>query len=267
MPAEDLIAALAARPPRLSIGYRTRTRAGWDCGWHSHGPLEIVLHHRGAGRAQGEGMAEIPFAAGDLALHAPQRQHRQPGERDGEDWCLQLVLPCRWPADLPALIHLPAAQVEVDVDEWARLTAQPGAVLAPAEALAQDLRAGAILAGFLAALGRRQAAPTPTGDHAERCRDIIESRFASIGLVDEIADELGLSPDRLRHLFSERFGHGPRAHLRRTRLRAAQRLLRETPLTLDEVAVRCGIGNARQLCGLFQELAGCTPGSWRDGVK
>jgi AraC family transcriptional regulator len=57
--------------------------------------------------------------------------------------------------------------------------------------------------------------------------------------------------------------HGPRTYLRQVRQRAAQRLLAETPLGLAEIASRCGIGNARQLCDRFRAVVGTTPGSWR----
>ena len=230
-----LLAALGARPLRLGLGYRTRTRAGGDAGWHHHELAELVYHHRGLGQVQS----------------------------DGEDWCLHLVLPCRWPAALPALVHMPAGDWAFASADLATLTEHPGAELPPAVALAHDLRAGALLVEVLAAIGQPPRRERVLGDHARRCRELIDRRFASLGLVDELAAELGLSPDRLRHLFRASFGCGPRAYLRQVRLHAAQRLLADTPLALDEVAIRCGIGNARQLCDLFRDLAGLTPGGWR----
>lgn len=255
----ELLAALGVCPPRLGLGYRTRTRAGWDAGWHHHELVELVYHHRGSGQVQAEGGAALDYAAGDVELHAPRVRHRQPGTRDGEDWCLHLVLPCRWPAVLPALVHLPAGAGGIAAADLAALTEHPGAELPPAAALARDLRAGALLAEALAAIGRPPRPAAAGGDHAAACRELIDRRFAGIGLVDELAGELGLSPDRLRHLFTARYGCGPRAYLRQVRLRAAQRLLADTPLALDEVATRCGIGNARQLCDLFRDLAHTTP--------
>jgi AraC-like DNA-binding protein len=257
----ELVTALATRPPRLVLGYRSRTRADWDIGWHDHEHLEIVFHHRGSGLSQATGGGLIPFAAGDVALHAPRVQHHQPGERDGEDWCLHLRLPCRWPTTLPGLVHLPGG-TGFDQDAFAALTENPAAELPSAAALARDLRAGALLADALAAIGRRPRADA-VADHAVRCQEILDRRFAGIGLIDDVAAELGLSPDRLRHLFTARFAMGPRAYLRQVRLRAAQRLLGATMLGLDEIANRCGIGNARQLCDLFRELIGTTPGAWR----
>lgn len=258
-----LLAALGARPLRLGLGYRTRTRAGADVGWHHHELAELVYHHRGLGQVQSDGEAALPYAAGDVELHAPRSRHRQPGERDGEDWCLHLVLPCRWPATLPALVHMPAGDWAFASADLATLTEHPGAELPAAAALAHDLRAGALLVEALAAIGQPPRRQQVFGDHARRCRELIDRRFASLGLVDELAAELGLSPDRLRHLFRASFGCGPRAYLRQVRLHAAQRLLADTPLALDEVAIRCGIGNARQLCDLFRDLAGLTPGGWR----
>ena len=259
---EPLVEAMSRRPPRLVLGFRSATRAGRRCGWHGHDQLELIYHQRGAGRIEAEDGSAADYQAGDVSLQAPGRRHDQAAERGGEDWCLLLALPARWPVALPGLVHFAAGALPMLVDELAGLTADPGAELPPAAALARDLRAGAVLATAIAASSRPSAGARPA-DPAERCRELIERDFARIGLVEDLAGGLGLGPDRLRHLFRTRFGHGPRAHLRQVRLRAAQRLLAATPLGLEEVARRCGIGNARQLCDLFRDLAGTTPGAWR----
>ena len=142
----DLITALAARPLRLGLGWRSHTRANWDVGWHHHEVLELVYHHRGSGQTQAEDGPLVAFAAGDVVLHAPRSRHRQPGSRDGEDWCLHVILPCRWPTSLPPLILLPANTGPFASDDLAALTEHPGAKLTPAASLARDLRAGAVLA-------------------------------------------------------------------------------------------------------------------------
>lgn len=258
----DLIEALTRRPPRLALGWRSATRAGRDCGWHAHDHLELIYHHRGGGRIEVEDGSAGGYGAGDVSLQAPGRRHHQPAERSGEDWCLHLVLPLRWPSVLPGLVQVPAGALPMLVDDLAGLTIDPGVELPAAAALARDLRAGAVLAAVVAAMAQ-PVAGAKAADPAVRCRELIERDFARIGLVEELAGGLGLGPDRLRHLFRQRYGHGPRAHLRQVRLHAAQRLLTATPLGLEEVARRCGIGNARQLCDLFRELAGTTPGAWR----
>jgi len=267
MDATPLIEAMTRRPPRLALGFRSATRTGRDCGWHAHAHLELIYHQKGSGRTFAEDGTAVDYRAGDLAVVAPGRRHRQPAERGGEDWCLSIALPAPWLGGVPDLLALPADALPSPLDDFAALTADPGVVQPPALALARDLRAGALLAAVFAALGSRPVAGTAPADPALRLRELIERDFARIGLVEDLAEGLGVGPDRLRHLFRERFGMGPRAWLRRVRLHAAQRLLKHSPLGLDEIAARCGIGNARQLCDLFRELAETTPGAYRSSFR
>jgi transcriptional regulator GlxA family with amidase domain len=57
----------------------------------------------------------------------------------------------------------------------------------------------------------------------------------------------------------------PRASLSDTRLRAAQRLLSDTRLSIAEVAARTGHGDQSGLTRRMKAALGVTPGAWRKG--
>lgn len=65
--------------------------------------------------------------------------------------------------------------------------------------------------------------------------------------VKEMAAESGMSREHFSRRFRELHGVGPASWLRRWRVRAARRLLRDADLPLAEVAMRCGFGGTRQL--------------------
>ena len=65
--------------------------------------------------------------------------------------------------------------------------------------------------------------------------------------VKEMAARSGMSREHFSRRFRERHGLGPATWLRRWRVRAARRLLRDADLPLAEVALRCGFGGTRQL--------------------
>ncbi len=51
------------------------------------------------------------------------------------------------------------------------------------------------------------------------------------------------------------------------RIEAAALLLREDDAKLEPVAIETGLGNAKNLCRLFKEHLGLTPGQWKQSFQ
>jgi LacI family transcriptional regulator len=81
--------------------------------------------------------------------------------------------------------------------------------------------------------------------------------------MEQIAREAGLSLRVMQLRFKELLGHSPGEELRRARLDRVKQLLRETTLTLEEIAESAGFANANTLCEQFRKQTGTTPGSYR----
>lgn len=83
--------------------------------------------------------------------------------------------------------------------------------------------------------------------------------------VDNPAEELYAAPnyDSVRHAFRETFGCSPRVMLQRLRLERAQKLLRETSLSIKEVAMRVGYPNQNDFNRMFHRHTGRAPSHWR----
>ncbi|MBN1672656.1 MAG: helix-turn-helix transcriptional regulator [Kiritimatiellae bacterium] len=81
-----------------------------------------------------------------------------------------------------------------------------------------------------------------------------------------LAREAGLSPDYFTRLFRATYGMAPRRYLKRERMRLAGIELRETGLTVAEVARAFGTHNVSFFCRQFREVMGCSPNVFRGRV-
>ncbi len=117
---------------------------------------------------------------------------------------------------------------------WAMLRAEPGSRL-------RSLR--------LQALSR--SAHVELLERVDRAADFILSCHAQPLTLDSIAATAALSKYHLVRVFQQVHGITPMAMLARTRARAAERLIRDTTLTIDDVLARSGFGSRQTL---FRQL-------------
>lgn len=83
--------------------------------------------------------------------------------------------------------------------------------------------------------------------------------------ASEVARASGISKTLLQSKFRETLGRTPLQEIHRQRIALAADLLRETGVTLDEAAERCGFSDAAQLSKLFKKITGQSPGAYRSG--
>jgi AraC-like DNA-binding protein len=125
------------------------------------------------------------------------------------------------------------------------------------------------LADVLAAHARRAVAATtglpPLLDHPRlgRAARAMHDDLARPWTVATLAREVHLSRAGFAAAFHEETGESPLAMLRRWRLREAKRLLRETTLSLMEIALRVGYESAPALSRAFTRQEKVAPGQWR----
>lgn len=81
--------------------------------------------------------------------------------------------------------------------------------------------------------------------------------------VAEIARELGVGRRTLERRFEQYLHCSPLEYLHRLRVRAAQRLLRESEAPVEAVATACGFSQARVMMRVFRTYVGCTPNAYR----
>jgi AraC-like DNA-binding protein len=100
-----------------------------------------------------------------------------------------------------------------------------------------------------------------------RAAALIERDFARPLAVADLAAEAGMSQSRFFAGFAAAFGQAPHGQLSDTRLRAAQRLLTDTRLSIAQIAVRTGHADQSALTRAMRSRLGVTPAAWRRGSR
>lgn len=116
----------------------------------------------------------------------------------------------------------------------------------------------------LVALGEDRPADTNSAadGHAERCRDLIETRGLAIATAGDLAAALDLHPDYLARIYRARYGASPAEHLRRRRMVHACELLRDDE-ALATIAEILGFADAFSFSKAFKTWSGLSPKRWR----
>jgi AraC-like DNA-binding protein len=92
-------------------------------------------------------------------------------------------------------------------------------------------------------------------------------RHQTAARTSELAARLGVSPQYLSSIARPIFGKPLRVVLREKRLGEAERLLRHTPLPVEEVAIRAAFGSPSTFYRWFVEKHGITPVAFRELKK
>jgi AraC family transcriptional regulator len=82
--------------------------------------------------------------------------------------------------------------------------------------------------------------------------------------LSELAVLIGLSTSRLRHLFSVQTGLSPKQCLVKLRLARARRLLSDSSLSIDQIALEVGWQDRSHFERRFKRHYGMTPARYRN---
>jgi AraC family transcriptional regulator len=102
-----------------------------------------------------------------------------------------------------------------------------------------------------------------TGRRLRHAVEFIRDRLGESISLDEIAATAGLSTFHFAREFKRTTGETPYRFVTRERVEMAKRLLRETDLSLVEIALRSGFANQSHFTRNFRKLALTTPGAYR----
>jgi YesN/AraC family two-component response regulator len=101
-----------------------------------------------------------------------------------------------------------------------------------------------------------------------RTMHVIENRYVETTLhVGAVAQDLGVSTEHLCRVLKRHTGLTFVTLLRRTRVRAACRLLQTTTLSMKEIANRAGFSSASRFDRDFKAVCGVSPSEYRAGFS
>ncbi len=115
--------------------------------------------------------------------------------------------------------------------------------------------------------GMRQASSAMRGGLAawqvKRAKEILCANLDGRVLLKEVASECHLSVSHFSRAFSRTMGTAPHKWVLSHRVEVAKEKLRDSRLSLLDVALACGFADQSHLTRVFTRIAGMSPGVWR----
>ena len=95
---------------------------------------------------------------------------------------------------------------------------------------------------------------------------LMEARIDSPVTIAAIAKNVKISARRLETLFNSQLGLSPAAYFNRLRLKSAERLLKDTNLTIQEIGLRTGYSSSAAFSRSFKKFSGKSPINFRHSL-
>lgn len=95
--------------------------------------------------------------------------------------------------------------------------------------------------------------------------EYIKNNFKEQPNLDEVAEQVHLSPFHFQRLFSEWAGTTPKKFLQYTSIEHAKKLLTDNQATLFDTAFETGLSGTGRLHDLFINIEGMTPAEYKNG--
>lgn len=99
--------------------------------------------------------------------------------------------------------------------------------------------------------------------HIRKCCDYIERNLDKKIQAKDLAALVGYTEYYLTRKFKEETKFSVNDYIKFARIDRAKVLLRSTPLSVQEISEQLGFGTRNYFSRVFQEIVGCTPGSFR----
>lgn len=227
-----------------------------DVGIHRHEGAELILVTQGACRVDVVGEA-LEVRAGTVLVIPAGTAHNQVNHGRCRTSYVVFAAPAlAFPTRARAISLDPGDACLRWFDDLRRVDAQG----------LPEVVAGALLLAILERLNEREqrqgataALPAPLA----RAVHYLERRRLEPLTIEDIAGHAGVSASHLGALFRARFACAPLKYLQRLRLQLARRLLRNSYLSVGEVAAACGYPDVNWFVRLFRSHHGLPPQRWR----
>lgn len=109
-----------------------------------------------------------------------------------------------------------------------------------------------------------QSQPSLVRDIVTRCQWLVKRHANHDELsIGWLAKELGLSPNYLSRIFSEKAGERLGEYITRVRIQNATDGLRTTQLSVKAIGAACGFSDTSYFCRVFRQMIGLTPQDYR----
>jgi AraC-like DNA-binding protein len=241
--------------------FRKSVAAGRICPFHCHNEVEVVYHPTGEGYTKTRNGVMNYFKAGDIVVYQPGVFHSQHMTTSGEDYCLIARI-----ADNKMLF---GDQVSVlnktsnpyIIQEIYSLTNIPTKY---GYEQVLNLRVSALMMAMVTEWNHNELKENiSSGErYASEARYLCEN-ILQFRTVAEIAAKINISPEYLRHIFYNRFGHSLKSCIDSLRIKRAEELLMHSTLPQKVIANQSGFSSESYFCTAFKKAKNITPGEFK----
>jgi len=114
--------------------------------------------------------------------------------------------------------------------------------------------------------GNRRAANGVMHPAVSRALNLLQTRFRESWSLERLASESGMSRARLAQLFHRQVGMPIHKVLNKVRVEHARMLLKDSELSIGEIATDCGFATSQHFARIFRQLSGSTAAQYRRDV-
>ena len=201
-----------------------------------HSCFEIVFYSSGSGKTLiGENLYD--FNAGDIAIIEPETVHDELCSTSSEIYCCLFTFngPLQLKSGLYSLRNLDNGQ---DAREpILQLFGQIQREMHQKQ-LAFEMMLNFLMGQLLVFICRIHSRIRSSSDGIEYIKMYIKENYTRRLNFQLLADHVGYSYDRLRHIFKEKVGVSPSRYLLNVRIQRAKELLSSTNMSIKEIAYR-----------------------------
>lgn len=237
-------------------------RAGDNVLPHWHGGYEVIVYRNGSGAAT-VGREEFNYTGTSLLVVPERREHFERTLTETS------VKSCIFRTDYlkigePILITAPkyAVLVEKIYDSLDKMAELYFAERRDAAALENSLAQMLYTLRYLIEVYESKF-DTQTISLCNNAKKYILANFNMEIHFEILANNIGYSYGRFRHIFVEVVGMGLKAYQQGIRMNNAKKMLTETSRTVQEIARRCGYDNPVCFMNYFKRIMGMTPKQYR----
>ena len=133
-------------------------------------------------------------------------------------------------------------------------------LIAHAEIL-EELKNGVIsyYAKLIDYLEEQNSKQVGEGNYQEKIISYLNQHYKEDLVYEEVAEQIGISYSYLRKIVKEETGKSPNDYINKIRIEEVKRMLLETELSLNEIAVAVGYHNVQSVIRYFRKYEGITP--------
>jgi len=237
---------------------------------HAHVETQVTVHFRPSSRS---GPGAVPT---DVHLYAPQQPHSGgwPGGWKVVVFHLSPELLTETAEELSSAVRFEIRPFNAHRERFLEVLARVVLnEIHAAERVAPfyiesigHLAAGHLLRNHAGTHPRTHRENALSGSQLKSLRGFIEERIESGFTVLELANSVGLRPQRFAHQLRLASGMSPWRFVQAQRLMIARRMLRDRRLALADIASRLGFTDQSHFTNVFHTSLGITPNSYRKAL-